>query len=61
MGLIIRLVLLSVTLAVAGGFCAWAFAEMFTTAQEILLPFLILSAAILATAIGYLVSSFRRH
>lgn len=61
MGLFIRLVLLLGTFVAAGGFFAWAMADLFRTAHQILLPFLILSTAILATAIGYLVSSFRRR
>lgn len=61
MGLILRLVLLVVTLGAAGSVLAWLMAEMFATAREILVPFVILSAAILAGALGYLVSTFRRR
>jgi hypothetical protein len=61
MGLIIRLAVLLGSLIAAGGFFAWALAEMFATAREILLPFMILSTAILAAALGYLVSALRQR
>lgn len=61
MGLLIRLVLLLGSLLGAGGFLVWALADLFRTAQEILLPFLFLSAAIFAAAVAYLVSSLRRR
>ena len=59
MGFLIRLVLVLGSLAAAGGFLAWSLAEMFETAREILAPFVVVSAAILIAALGYLVSSLR--
>lgn len=61
MGLLVRLVLLLLSLGVVGGFFAFGLAEMFTTAKEIMIPFVMLSAGILAAALGYLLSSFRRR
>lgn len=61
MTLLVRLVLLLLGLGLAGGFFAYGFAELFTTAREIMIPFVLVSAAILAAALGYLVSTFRRR
>lgn len=61
MGLIIRLVLLLGSLALMGTILGNSLARMFATAQEILVPFVLLSGAILVLALAWLLSTFRRR
>lgn len=61
MGFMVRLLLLLLSLGLVGGFFAFGLAEVFATAREILVPFVLASSAILAASLGYLVSAFRRR
>ena len=59
-GLIIRLILLAAVLLGGGTTFAWVLAHLFQTLETVLLPFVLIAAAILLGAVGYLISCLLR-